>query len=232
MCGPSTSEKNLEGSEQSFMQTLQSNYAQNFADQAGVLANLNQTLSPIVAAGPNQTGFSAAENAALNTQAIDTTGANYANAQKALNTANAGRDQGTSGESGVSQQLNEALASQESGQLSNEQLGITESNYATGRSNFQNAVGGEQTLAQIYNPNAIGGLANQANTGAFGEANTITTQENQEQNEIASGITSLALTGATGGFGNPFGGSSPALPTDDITSTPTGPWTGPQSNWT
>lgn len=206
MCGPSKTEEGLQGSEESFMNTLQQNYAQNFSEQQGVLANLNQTLSPIVAAGPDQTGYSPQELAALNTQAIDTTGANYANAQKALNTANAGRDQGTSGESGVSQQLNEALASQESGQLSNEQLGITESNYATGRSNFQNAVGAEEGVASQFNPVATGGLANNANTTAFGEANTINQQEIAEQNEIASGVSSLALAGATFGAGASGGG--------------------------
>jgi hypothetical protein len=182
----------LEGSEQSFQTALQNNYNTNFASQQGILANLNQTLAPIAEAGPNQTGFSAPELAALNTQAINTTGANYANAERAIQTQTAGRnDSGNLPESGVDQALKAQTASAAASQLSQEQLGITEANYATGRSNFNNAVGGEEALAGQYNPVATGGLANNANQQAFGEATEINQQENQEQADIFGGVTSL-----------------------------------------
>ena len=189
MCGPSSQEEQLAGSESSFMQTLQSNYATNFAEQQNVLANLNQTLSPIVAAGPNQQGFSPSELDALNTQAIDTTGQNYKQAAVALNDETAGRnDSGNLPQSGVDQQLQEGLASSAAGQLSGEELGITQQNYATGRSNFQNAVGGEEALAGQYNPVSTGGLANNAGATAFGEENTINQQANSEEADIASAV--------------------------------------------
>jgi hypothetical protein len=206
MCGPSSQQQSLENSQSSFMTTLMSNYNQNFANQQAVLANLNQTLGPIVAKGPNQTGFSPQELAAENTTAIDTTAGNYKNAATALNNELSSRnDSGNLPESGVDQVLKERLASSAAGQLSQEELGITEANYATGRSNFQNAESGELALAGEYNPVPTGSLANQSNQQAFGEATQINQEQNQEEADIAGGIESLATGGISGvaaGLGN------------------------------
>jgi hypothetical protein len=196
------------------MQTLQGNYAQNFSEQQGVLANLNETLQPVVNAGPSQTGFSAQESAALNTQALDTTGGNYANALRATQGQLAGRnDSGNLPESGVDQGIKARLASSAAGELSQEELGITEANYATGRSNFNSAVGAEEGIAGQYNPVSTGGLAEEANKNAFGEATQINEENNQADADIAGGVTSLAksaLSFGLGGFGNldQTGGSS------------------------
>jgi hypothetical protein len=207
MCGPSNSEKDLAGSESNLAQSLQQNYATNFSEQQGVLTALNNSLSPTLEAGPNQQGFSSAELAADNSKAIDTTSQNYQSAARALNTQTAGRnDSGNLPESGVDQGLKENLASSAAGQLSNEQLGITEANYGTGRSNYNSAVQGEMGLAGLYAPNATASQASGANQNAFGEANTISTEENQEQSEIASGVTSLAMGAATFGAGAMGGG--------------------------
>lgn len=175
-----------------------------------MLNHLNATLNPIVEAGPNQTGFSAPEEAALNTQAIDSTAGNYANAERKIQTDTAGRnDSGNLPQSGVDQTLEAGVASSAAQQLSNEELGITESNYATGRSNFNNAVGEEEGVSGQFNPVPYAGAANTANSTAFSEADTIQQQQNQEESDIAGGVSSLA-TGAIGGFGNldTTGGSS------------------------
>lgn len=189
---------------------MQGNYAQNFQEQQSVLNHLNSVLSPIVQAGPNQTGFSPSELAAFNTQAIDSTGASAANAERAIANETAGRsDSGNLAEAGNVQALKAGAASAAEGQLSNEELGITEANYATGRSNFNNAVGGELTVSGQQNPIGYAGAANTANQNAFGEETQINKEQNQEQADIAGGITSLA-EGAIGGFGNldTTGGSS------------------------
>jgi hypothetical protein len=98
-CGPSSAESISQGAEQSLAQEMQSNYATRFADQQQVLDRLNQSLSPIVAAGPNQQGFSPKELANLNTQAINTTGAAARNATQAAQTSLAGC--GGGGDSGL-----------------------------------------------------------------------------------------------------------------------------------
>jgi hypothetical protein len=189
------------GSEQQFASILQNNYAQNFAQQQDILKHLNGVLAPILEAGPNQTGFSPSERAALNTQAIDTTGASSAMAQRAIATETAGRnDSGNLPEAGNVAALKANAASAAAGQLSSEELGITEADYATGRANFQNAVGAEEGVAGQFNPVATGGLATSANQTAFGEATQIAQEQAQMQADIAGGITSL-VGGGLAGFG-------------------------------
>jgi hypothetical protein len=193
------------------MQSVQNNYATNFADQQNILSHINSVLSPVLEAGPSQTGFSPSELAALNTQAVNATGANYKNAAVALNSQLAGRGGGSSlPESGVDQQLKEGLASSAAGQLSNQELGITESDYATGRSNFQNAESAELAASGQYNPNATGSLANEVGQNAFQEADTINQESNQATADIAGGITSLASAGLSGGMSllKPGGGGN------------------------
>ncbi|HXC43868.1 MAG TPA: hypothetical protein VNY51_10160, partial [Candidatus Dormibacteraeota bacterium] len=133
------------------MQQYSNAFNQRYASQTSLLNNINGVLNPVLQKGPEQTGFSPTELAAYNTQALDTTGANYANAERALGSQEAGKGDSTV-ESGVENQAKEALASASAGQTSNEELGITEANYAQGRQNFNNAVSGEQSLAQIENP--------------------------------------------------------------------------------
>jgi hypothetical protein len=202
MCGPSNAEKQAQGAEAGFMDTLMANYGTNFASQQQILNHLNGILNPIVAAGPNQTGFNPAEKAALETTAIDTTGAGAAAAERAVQTATAGRnDSGNLPESGVDQALKEQVASGAEGKLSDEELGIQEADYATGRSNFNNAVAAEEGVAGQFNPVGTAGAANNANQAAFGEASEIEQQQGQMESDIAGGISSLA-GGVIGGIGN------------------------------
>src|SRR5689334_18812338 len=90
-CGPSNAEKNLAAQEAQFSQVLQGNYSTRFQNQNEVLGRLNNSLTPTLEAGPSQQGFSSQELAALNTRALNSTGANYANAARALNGQLAGR---------------------------------------------------------------------------------------------------------------------------------------------
>ena len=216
MCGPSTSERNIEASQQTFMQELQGNYATNLAEQQSVLAHINDILQPVLAAGPSQTGFSPSEKAALDTQALDTTGANYANAAREVGNETAGRnDSGNLPESGVDRALKAQVASKAAGQTASEELGITEADYATGRQNFNNAVAGEEGLASAYSPIPYAGAANTANEAAFSEADKINQESNQVGADIGGGIESLAGAGLkfAGGFmgGGGFEGGIDAL---------------------
>ena len=84
MCGPTGQEKQEANQQQAYSTVVQNNYKTLFGEQQGVMSNLNNIFTPIAEAGPSQQGFSGGELAALNTQALDTTGANYANAARAL----------------------------------------------------------------------------------------------------------------------------------------------------
>jgi hypothetical protein len=220
MCGPTSTQTKLEGSEQQFMQELMSNYGQNFSEQQQVLNHLNSVLAPILEAGPNQTGFSPSERAAFNTQAINTTGAGAANAERAIANETAGRnDSGNLSEAGNVAALKANAASAAEGQLSAEELGITEADYATGRANFNAATAAEEGVAGQFGSgasSAMGG-ANAANTAAFGEATQIAQEQAQEEADIAGGVTSLA-SGGVSGFAKLFQNSGGGGGAEDLSN--------------
>jgi hypothetical protein len=199
MCsGPSQEEKNLEAQQAAFTQTLQQDYAQTFAANQEILKTLNATLQPIVEAGPNQQGFSPEELSALNTQAIDT---NAQGVQQAMEAA--GRQENALGggksflPSGVNAQINAGIETAGEMNLSQEELGITGANYATGRQNWQTALSGEQAVAAGQNPLGYASATTNSNATAFNEANTIQQQSNQVWSDILGGITGGILGGVS-----------------------------------
>lgn len=214
MCGPSQQQKDLEAQQavnatqqNGFMNQYFQQYQTNLAEQQGVLKQVQGQLQPILDKGINQQGFDKGELSGLNTLALDTTGANYANAKRALNTAQAAGTNSTI-QSGVSQQQQAALASASAGQTSSEELGIQQANYAQGRQNYQTALSNLQNVAGMYNPQSYGGLqlgagqnATASNQAAFNEATTINQLSNQWQSDLVGGI--MAGVGmASGGLGN------------------------------
>lgn len=211
MCGPSSSETSLQQMSQSFSSLLQGNYSTLFGNQLDVLNNINKSLSPILAAGPSQQGFSSQELAALNTQAINSAGAASRNAQQAVGNFTAGRGGGggTGILSGVDAQLKSAVASSSENQLATAQNNITQANYNQGNANYWRAEGGMDQLAAGYSPNAAANAGIEANKTSFGEASTIQQQQQQEDQMIAGGAEALA-GGVVGGIGNldTTGGSS------------------------
>jgi hypothetical protein len=202
-CGPSGSETAIEGANQSLAMSLQANYQQRFAQQNQVLNNLNQSLSPIVAAGPSQQGFSPEELASLNTQAINSAAAANKNAQQAAGNAIAGEGGGGGSGlvSGTQAAIKAGISSNSANQLANTQNEITQANYNQGNQNYQRAIGGEQALAGDYNPQSFANGAESGFGQSFSEANQINQQNQQETKSIIGGIGSLAGA-ATGGVGN------------------------------
>src|ERR1700683_5615896 len=181
MCGPSQQEKNLEQQEASFDQTLQQDYSQTFAQNQEILGNLNSVLQPIVNAGPNQQGYSAAELSSLNTQATDQSAQAYNQETQAAASQENAAGGGTSFlPSGVNAQLNASIGSAAENNLSQEKLGITQANYAQGRANWQTALAGEAGVVTGENLLGYAGQTPSANSAAFAEANAINQQENQE----------------------------------------------------
>ena len=112
----------------------------------------------------------------LNTQALNTTGANLRYAAQAVGRVGnrgARRCDDSGIESGVDQQIKGNLAGQAAGQLSNEQNQITQANYAQGRQNFFGAEAGLGGVASDLNPEGLAGTANTAGSDAATAANNI-----------------------------------------------------------
>ena len=199
MCGgASRAEKNEAAQQQQFDTTLQNDFNSRFAQQNQTIASLNQELTPLVQAGPSQQGMSASELAASNTQAINATGANYANAARAVNSqlaAKGGSDANINGVTGPQAQIDSAIATQAAGNLSNDQLGITEKNYDLGRENWRNANAGLLALNGQYDPAAFGSEFNSGNNDAFKMSDQINEESQQGLSSLVGGITGLASTG-------------------------------------
>lgn len=214
--GPSPQEIALQGQEMQLSRQLQSYLSTNYGEQQALWGNLTNIFSPIAAAGPNQTGFSAPELAALNTSAIDTTGGAYANAARAADTAMAAH--GNAGvTSGINAQVGGAIAAQGAGQLSGEQNAITRANYEQGRQNWEHAMAGLGSIASAENPTPYMSGATSANDLAFGEAKTIQQQSQQGIGDLISGIAGLGMDFLPGGqFAGMlgFGGAGHASPSD------------------
>jgi len=202
MCGPSEREQSIEGQQSNLSTMLSSFFSERFANQSSVLQNLNNLLTPIAEAGPDQAGFGPQELAALNTQATEGVGANYAKATQALQNTLAARGGGNVYlPTGARASLQQSLATSAANESSKLSAGITEANYSQGRKNWQEATSGLNALAGEYNPTAFSGQAQSGFNSAFGMANTIAQQQSQEQASIAGGIASLGMDAVTFGAG-------------------------------
>jgi len=184
---------------------LSQDYASRFAGQNETIGNLNQILSG-VQAGKMLPGFDAQTLATLNSAALDTTAANFKNAQQEANNANAGRGGDSGLQPGTVGQENATIASNAAGALSSQEQQIQLANQQRAQQNTAMALGGYDTLAGIQNPVAFGNAANTGLQNAFGSQSSITQQYNQEEADIAGGITGLAMDAATLGAGAAGGG--------------------------
>lgn len=166
-CGASPEQKQLAQEQADFYKELKANYSKVWGQQQSILAALTKEFQPILEAGPNQKGFSSEEEAALRTQASDTT----ANAAQQADVALGGKMNSmgdASIPSGAKLQLESGLlnsAAQENAGLQNK---ITGENYAVGRENFLNAATALDTSAGMLGPSGAAGSA----TGAGSAANT------------------------------------------------------------
>lgn len=200
MCGPGQSQQQLANSQATLAQSLQQSFNSRFAGQDAVLGKLNSALTPILAAGPNQPGFNPAEASALNSQALDTTAANYDSAARAASGQLAGRGGDSGLQSGVDSQIKATIASQAAKQLSGEQLGITQANYETGRQNYNTALAGTQALSGDYAPNDYAKSAGTALDNAFVSANSID-QQNAQMWKTLAGVGKAGLNYIAPGAG-------------------------------
>lgn len=199
MCGASQEQKQTYQAQSQFLQTLTKAYQTQFAGQQAILSELTKTFEPILAAGPSQEGFSEGEKTALNTQATEQVGQNYANLQKTL----ANREAASGGgdvflPSGAASERALELGTSAANQLSGEQNTIQLNDYATGRQNFLEAA------------NALGGVSSQMNPIGYAGA-TINegnaTANTADQIAAANNAWMGALGGAIGGIGGSFLGN-------------------------
>jgi hypothetical protein len=174
MCGASAEQNELSAEETQALQTSAQMTAQQYAGQQAIYAPLTAQYQSIFAKGPSQTGFSDAEKEGLDATAVEGTAENYSQAARAVGEQTAAEGGGTNPlPTGAQIQLKQEVANSAAQQESSEEEGIESADYVAGRSNFQAAGEGLQSIAAGENPlgfeNAETGSAGVANS----EANTI-----------------------------------------------------------
>lgn len=198
MSGASSAQEQLQAQQMQFYSTLQSEYSTVFGENQDILKSLTSSFEPILKGGINQEGFSPAELTALNSSAVTGSGQAYASANKAVNDKLASEGGGnTYIPSGAKSQINEELASSGAQNLGNQELGITEADYATGRQDYLDAAGILGGVAGQYNPTGYAGATTSAGSSAETTANQINQENNSWVNAVVGGISgagSAALT--------------------------------------
>lgn len=198
MSGASSAQEQLQQSQMNFYNTLSADYSQTFGQNQAILKSLTSSFEPILQAGINQQGFSPAELNTLNSTAVTGSGQAYASANKAVNDKLAAEGGGNSYiPSGAKTQLNEELASSAAQNVGNQELGIEEQNYATGRSNYLEAAGILGGVAGQYNPTGYAGAATGAGSAAETTANQINQENNSWVNAVVGGLSGAASSAAT-----------------------------------
>ena len=202
--GASAQQTDIANSQQNFTNQLMSNYSQQFASQNAILGTLQNSLNPIVNAGPNQFGFSKAETNNLNSQALQGTGQQYANASKALGQQQAAQGGGNSYlPTGAQAQQQAGLAANAANQSSSQLMGIQQAGYQQGYNQYQSAVGQLGGVAGMYNPTGYAGEANTSGSDAANTANQVAQLNNEASPwNLVGGI----LGGAASAFAGRFGG--------------------------
>lgn len=215
-CGATQAQTNLLTSQTGFYNTLQNQLQTVFGNSSTVFNDLINSYAPIVAAGPNQQGFSPGELSNLNSQAITETGQAYNNAKQAVGERIAAQGGGNAylpSGAAIGPQL--SLAESAANQTSSELSQIQQANYQTGRANWLSAAQGLAGAPGVFSPAAgFAGAANQAGEAAGNTANQIAQENNSWVNALigaGAGIAGGALAGFNqgGSSSSPFSGMSP-----------------------
>lgn len=202
MSGPSSAQQQLSEEQAQFYQQGIQEASTTFSEQQGLIAQMKAVYDPILAAGPNQTGFSTAEENNLNAQAVEGTATNYAAGARAVGERQAAEGGGsTAAPTGAQEEMQQEVASRAAQQESSEESQIQQADYAAGHQNFQEATGALATVSGELNPTAYMNAA----TNAGSAAETTMNQMNEEENSWVAPV--LGAVGAIGG-GMATGGMS------------------------
>lgn len=184
--------------------SLNSSFQQTFGENQEILSNLTNALTPIVAAGPGQQGFTPSELSSMNTTAMDTTAAAYKNAATAAAEKGASAN-GVALPSGAQEQVQAGIATGAAQQEASELNSINEANYATGRQNFFNAENALGSVAGEENPTGYAGEATSAAGNAFGEESQINQQNSAWEGDVLGTLGGLGTTALEMNPANMFG---------------------------
>jgi hypothetical protein len=200
--GPSAASEANEAAQTTYFNEVTQQASQTYAESQSAYNELIATWGPIFQAGPNQYGFSPAEDAALRGEIINTS----ANATAAAtNATELGLAQSGGGKTnlptGAEEQLlaiQNVLGGQaEATALQNEKV----AGFEQGQANFEqasSAITGEQ---QILNPIGESNAATGAGKNATSAIQQVDSERTNILGSILGGVTQSVVGGLTGGLG-------------------------------
>lgn len=177
MCGATKEQTQIQGEQLQAYQQAQQMMQEEYGHQQAIYAPMAKQFGSIFALGPGQEGFTPAEKAAYETQIVEGTGKNYANAARAVNQRLAAENP-MGMPSGAADQMRLSTALSSAQEKTNEELGVTEANYATGRQQWQQAATGLFDIAAGENPLGYENAATSSGTAVANTANQIASQQN------------------------------------------------------
>ena len=201
-CGPSSQQKQVFQEQNSAYQQAMQQAQQIFGNSSQIFQQLTSAFSPIVAAGPGQEGYTPAEKANLESQAITTTGQQYKNASQAAGERISAAGGGGNAllPSGTTAAVQGNIATQGAAQTANQLADIRTQSANLGRQNWLSAAGILSGAPGVFNPSTS---ATSAGTGAGETAGTTAnqiTQANQSWMNLVAPILGGIAGVATGGL--------------------------------
>lgn len=204
MCGgPSQQQNDLSNEEADFYRTQVQAYNTAYQNFSTIQDTLNQQFAPVIAKGPGQRGFTDQERNDLMTKAREGTATEFSKAQQAVNSNFASRGGGndvTNITSGAAGQTESDLAAYAANSEADTEMGINEADYSLGKTEYDQAIQGEEGLAAGWNPNTWSGSVNQSAKTANDEANEITKEKESVWGNVLGGLSGVAGGWAEGGF--------------------------------
>lgn len=201
MSGPSNQQLELQDEQTQFYKEGMAQSAATFAQQQGLLKQMQSIYSPILAKGPDQRGFSDAERGELNSQAIEGTATNYGHAARAVGEQIATQGGGNNPlPSGSDAELKQEVANSAAGEESREQGQILQADYAQGNKNFEGATSALLSASGQLNPAGYESVANESGSDAEKTASEINQEQNSWMAPVFGAIGSVAGA-ATGAYG-------------------------------
>jgi hypothetical protein len=228
LCGASSAQNQVQAAQASAYTQMTQQAQQIFGADSSVFQQLQASFAPTIAAGPNQQGFSAQENANLNSQAITQNGIAARNAKQAAGEAIASQGGGNNAalQSGVDTGIENQINISSANNTANEEGQITEQNYATGRQNYDTAVTGLENATNGFNSaSTAGNAATNSGEADATTANNIASQNNSWVQAVTGALGGVAGSFVGGGIGKMItgGGGSGTTPTGSSANGPYGP---------
>lgn len=202
MCSSGDSDiKATEAAQTAFTQQLQQTFSTQFANQQGLLSQLQTALQPALS---GTQGFTPAQMTTLQTQNTEGAAKDFAAAQTATNQAIAARG-GSALPSGATAQLTAENANAGAAEKAAGDQNIQLANAQQEEENRNNAINAELGISSQENPTAY---ASEANTGSNTVADLGTAFKNSQSSQLLGTLGGIAGGGLTA-LGSYYGAKKP-----------------------